>query len=73
MVYRRKWLIGEAVVNDAVTIVFIRSRIARIVDQKKKKKILRGHRYYLDVFLTASSILAVLGHKIGNMNFGLRS
>ena len=32
--------VGEAVVNDAVTIVFIPSRIARIVDQKKKKKIL---------------------------------
>ena len=30
----RKWLIGEAVVNDAVTMVFILSRIARIVDQK---------------------------------------
>ena len=38
MVYRRKWLIGEAVVNDAVTMVFILSRIARIVDQKRRKK-----------------------------------
>ena len=33
----RKWLIGEAVVNDAVPMVFILSRIARIVDQKKEK------------------------------------
>ena len=36
----RKWLIGEAVVNDAVTMVFILSRIARIVDRKKGKNIL---------------------------------
>ena len=72
MVSGRKWLIGEAVVNDAVTMVFILSRIARIVDQKKRRKtyiVIKGTRF----FLTASSILAVLGHKIGNMNFGVRT